>query len=1324
MLLRWLTLLIQLLYIAEGIVVFKNSTSKSSARLWQVMGKLIHNSDILQELYPIVTGLEDSFDEDFDGDRNLVEMVQDYLSMWDPDVAALLPLHYKLNPGFTYDHSNDNYFVLNGARYYNADDVFYLKSSDLAAQKLISDDRLITIEDTIIGLNNDSPLIILYACDLTPDFVEFNRNLFLEASDGKIRYVWMSTCPADADFELLGAATSLTIKNYENAHDIIINPSLPPEFVNNSGKYRVNKLEKEQLSELDLKVATLIASNYERNENLNYTLMIFRQIIHNFPLVAQELASLPKPDSRLLDQLSHLSERGIDHNMLGFYVNGQYMRVAELSPQLIVDKVTLELDYFKMVASLFSDFQSISNDDLFPLIKKIISHYSHLSHYSLQTTQPIKYDLHRIPGFSESVIYFNDIEKDSQYDNLKKDLSMFLEKTDFGDLPSYRENWNEVIFVIDLADLHSKDTAEALAGMLRAIGVIKNGYPQRIGLLPLSANKASERILRKIYELKNESLETLIDFLKDLSNAHDTVESDFYDIPPVSSILSENLKVYNSSIIINGEIYPFKANNWNYLVAKVVKRDVSFLKTELRKIRQSAEVKVRNLLHSKSFTARNQKFLPDYFQEGTYFRIDVKPLNQLGERLIRVRDDSEYNLLHTVTLVDDFLSESALERLLNLLESKLLGVRLRVIHRGALSGQWPKLRQHIENRDIEKIRLLSEKSKSVKTENDVCNSVLGKWLIGSTDSHLEETSFIVINGRYIHFDFAEIPTTVEFESIIRREAVRTLDVVYAIEEHFPHIFSERVNPDFIEMLSAVLTQMFYDGENIYQNGIDYTAESSISRIQMGEVLDFQSYGRFESTKRVKPVDVMVLVDPLEERTQNFLSILSLIEDLPFINLQIVLMPTEDLKVFPIYRIWCEEDINLPETDLKFFDVDVNVPSHIHVSRGDDYSFTLDYIGVEVHAFGEQIVPSVTNVEGISNVCLRLIDSAGNAISSTLTMETFGYGLLTVPELGRNFNVESCDDRYFVESFSLDGRSDYVASRSLDIKDFTPKRIYVKIRENQFPQIEPPDRDDVLNIYSIIVDQDDESAYERMISIACQGSKRSVKFWIIASSLTPKFKEFLCFFSNQQKGRISFEFVNYNWPRWLRPQRFRTRELHAMKLIMLDVLFPNSISKLLYIDPKAQINDIEQFFSVDFFTVFCLPKAYARDGNPYWKEGYWKSFLEKNGLKFHALEPAFLVNMDLYRKSHAGDKLRIHYQRLSTDILSLTNIDQDLINDIQLEIPVTLLNKRLLKKPENIAKSLRELSDMHEKFEKKGLVSVESSKSVSDPVAENVIHDEL
>ena len=92
-----------------------------------------------------------------------------------------------------------------------------------------------------------------------------------------------------------------------------------------------------------------------------------------------------------------------------------------------------------------------------------------------------------------------------------------------------------------------------------------------------------------------------------------------------------------------------------------------------------------------------------------------------------------------------------------------------------------------------------------------------------------------------------------------------------------------------------------------------------------------------------------------------------------------------------------------------------------------------------------------------------------------------------------------------------------------------------------------------------------------------------------------------------------------------------------------------------------------------FVPFCDSKR-EMDRYRFWKKGYWKKALGKN--KYH-ISAMFVVDLDRFRRMGAGDKLRKHYEKVVGDKKSLANLDQDLPNDSQDEVPIYSLNKKWL-----------------------------------------------
>jgi len=77
-----------------------------------------------------------------------------------------------------------------------------------------------------------------------------------------------------------------------------------------------------------------------------------------------------------------------------------------------------------------------------------------------------------------------------------------------------------------------------------------------------------------------------------------------------------------------------------------------------------------------------------------------------------------------------------------------------------------------------------------------------------------------------------------------------------------------------------------------------------------------------------------------------------------------------------------------------------------------------------------------------------------------------------------------------------------------------------------------------------------------------------------------------------------------------------------------------------------------------------------EGYRFWKTGYWKDVLR--GKPYH-ISALYLVDLDRFRKLAAGDRLRGQYQALSADPGSLANLDQDLPNVMQSQLPIFSLD---------------------------------------------------
>lgn len=218
----------------------------------------------------------------------------------------------------------------------------------------------------------------------------------------------------------------------------------------------------------------------------------------------------------------------------------------------------------------------------------------------------------------------------------------------------------------------------------------------------------------------------------------------------------------------------------------------------------------------------------------------------------------------------------------------------------------------------------------------------------------------------------------------------------------------------------------------------------------------------------------------------------------------------------------------------------------------------------------------------------------------------------------------------------------------------------------------------INIFSVASGH----LYERMLNImmvsVMSHTNHTVKFWFIEQFLSPSFKASLPHMAAHY--HFHYALVTYKWPHWLRAQKEKQREIWGYKILFLDVLFPLSLSKVIFVDADQIVRtDMYELVTHDLkgapygFTPMCDSRE-EMEGFRFWKQGYWKSFLR--GLPYH-ISALYVVDLKLFRQLAAGDRLRQQYHQLSADPNSLSNLDQDLPNHMQMQLPIHSLPQEWL-----------------------------------------------
>nr|XP_061799479.1 UDP-glucose:glycoprotein glucosyltransferase 2-like [Nerophis lumbriciformis] len=220
--------------------------------------------------------------------------------------------------------------------------------------------------------------------------------------------------------------------------------------------------------------------------------------------------------------------------------------------------------------------------------------------------------------------------------------------------------------------------------------------------------------------------------------------------------------------------------------------------------------------------------------------------------------------------------------------------------------------------------------------------------------------------------------------------------------------------------------------------------------------------------------------------------------------------------------------------------------------------------------------------------------------------------------------------------------------------------------------------DVLNIFSVASGH----LYERFLRImmlsVLRHTETPVKFWFLKNYLSPSFKETISHMA--ESYGFQYELVQYKWPRWLHQQTEKQRIIWGYKILFLDVLFPLAVDKIIFVDADQIVRaDLKELRDLDLegapygYTPFCDSRT-EMDGYRFWKSGYWASHLGNR--KYH-ISALYVVDLKKFRKIAAGDRLRGQYQALSQDPNSLSNLDQDLPNNMIHQVAIKSLPQEWL-----------------------------------------------
>ncbi|ETW01414.1 hypothetical protein, variant 1 [Aphanomyces invadans] len=600
--------------------------------------------------------------------------------------------------------------------------------------------------------------------------------------------------------------------------------------------------------------------------------------------------------------------------------------------------------------------------------------------------------------------------------------------------------------------------------------------------------------------------------------------------------------------------------------------------------------------------------------------------------------------------------------------------------------------------------------------NDKILTKLNEWLT-STPSFSHPFSFkvdphnhvIYVNGRPL--DLAASPLSAEhFDVLVVHEAsTRSKAVSKAYVAQFKH--------DNLSVEDAADKSLAF---NLVMNAIDEYLKVRRVPSVLPEVNPLYSYET--PTSQPSGLDVVAYLDPLSETAQRASGILRMLASVLHAKITLVLLPSPSYEEFPLKRfyrfLWGGSEsssvdfLRLPRKPVLTLNIEPPelwnvqmIQSDVDVDNIQDDASATFYIK-DVLVYGQCVDRTIVHYPSLPNgLQLTLERSAGTVHShkDTVVMKNLGYFQLQaapgVWELGlakgrhsKLYELVIQEDRattvpvivydFLSSTLQLVVKKQHgqESVRLLDEDEPAHKTTGEAVEEKSYWRSlvqwgsDPPSskRDarsgDTIHVFSLATGH----LYERMLKLmmlsVMKRTKNPVTFWLLENFLSPDFKNSVG--ALQAEFGMDIRFITYKWPNWLRRQTEKQRIIWGYKILFLDVLFPLGVEKIIYVDADQVVRaDLNELWTMDLqgrpygYTPFCDSRNV---GFQFWRTGYWKDHLR--GKPYH-ISALYVVDLVKFKRMAAGDSLRAIYDQLSADPHSLSNLDQDLPNYAQHQIPI-------------------------------------------------------
>lgn len=1212
--------------------------------------------------------------------------------------------------------------------YCETDAAFVLKTVEI--QLAIKDVRLPI--DHILGNYYSKRIYTIYGDFQDPKFKLMFFNMYQLVVQDKLTLLWRYVPQKNTDFEVLPAyGVELNVKrtDYIAIDDRGLDQS---KLVFDHGDLDFTLDESKDLTDQDIphiKPARFV--EFVNYQFTNYILTAKNQLktlvdtLSEFPKYAFHIGA-QNYDFEILANIEQESNKL--KTPVGMYVNGAFITDSKIDLFELLSTVKRELSFINIFKKLGVSI-STAKDLMSKFSEDILVAYN----------SPNK--RYNISRFKKIIGYINNIESDSRYADFLPSREVYKKAPPQGQLPLAKENIFDMVFVLDFTNkLQLQYLIECLNRVLESKYPIRIGViPLK------NASEYSEKATSKFYgAMKYQGPEEALKFLNMfnmLINGKEGLNLMTFSAMAAPEIEEEDKKMIylwldqfykdfsinqnEPMIIADGVMFPY--NEINAAMGQIY-TDLTELLNDYNTKVIPEKMKFGKYIRRNAIGIKNSNVIPQTLGgfRSTYTELPEQNLYSYAKTLNILSFDFNMDELKSKTPVtlnligslesNTFIDE--LQQLTKFIKHYKDPIRVRIAETSG-SDKFQELTGLDFTNLVDSIATLSIEKKI----NDTL-AIPIKTFVNSmfrfTQSTKEEM-VLVIAGR--HIPIRQVLLARELDALVKFEVNSRLSPINNLIKDIEFDIDIDDHIDRLDYISWSISNTYF-----YEQPEYYLSEA-IPRLPIKDLPHKLRVDSVFNTEEAK-LDINLIIDPVSELAQKFTSFIPLLESLDFVNLFVYLKPDTTTKVeeLPIKRFY--KALYLPKVDLnedyhiKFnhvpertlFNIGIDDPQRWLVnikeanidldnikldlnSNGDDVKavFQLKNILVEGYAFyelqpGLKIAPAAVGLE--------LVNNDESSVADTNVMANYGYFQLNANPGSFDLQVKKgskgdeifklvTNDKVWVtrldglimrpQFVKQEGKESVELIRSVN-SESEEAGLFSKFGSFINSLLAPPGGKQAdVNIFTIASGHLYERFMKIMITSVMKNTGSTVKFWLIENYMSPELKEQLPKLSKHYG--FEYELLMYKWPLWLQNQRERQRTIWGYKILFLDVLFPQNLSKVIFVDADQVVRtDMINLVNEDLndapygYTPMCESRE-GMDGFRFWKTGFWQEALGDK-YKYH-ISALYVVDLNRFREIAAGDLLRQQYRILSRDPESLSNLDQDLPNSLQHFLPIHSLDQSWL-----------------------------------------------